>query len=1235
MGDLRAEDLKEIIIAHANENTLVGHHIRSFDSFSNVGIAQIIVQLFKIDRKIHNIRNDTPEDKLISEIQYSVEFTGVNLKKPTYNNNAKIGPLWPNLARTMNINYSSEIRVDAKVTAIAYYHDGKEKKREAVVENVFLTNIPVMVNSVQCHLNGIPEKGRMEAQEDPTDVGGYFIIKGREWAIDMIETRVFNMPHIFRNVGHRDEVTRLEFLSKPGDGYENSTETQIIYRVSGDIHIIIQGSQYLNIPIPFHIVFKILGMITDEEMFKCICYGFDDEIGKYMFNVLYRACNKKDPIFTQARGIASIPDLVRYFNQTAIEYKLSLCKTTEESDKIRQLAPQMEKNIHRIFDRNLLPHMGTSPEDRHIKLRYLGHLIHKTLLVEMEVVPSTDRDALRNKRIFAAGRAYARIFKTCFNKEVIKKLQMQLNRAFMNHSFSDVRLEDVFRNSINPTSMEESVAKPISSDTGIKMSETSSVKLTSEAVHQKNQLNRLSTLRVVRVSSVSKNKADPRADFVRRVKSSFIRYICPAQSADTGEHVGLVKQLALGCGVEEAGNSLLLAQHIKKDPELLHLQDIFNEDIYSRRLTKVFVNGVWIGCVEKPWNFVARYREARRGWNFIGYKKVHGIEVPEYKHVGVATINPSTTIHWDSYSNEIQFWVDVGRLSAPFIVVRNNTEFDSIGTALIGHGYNPFKGTGFQQISMFTHEHAQALKAGKITIGNLVEMGVIDLLAPDEVEGVYLCPNLDEFIANATNHLRRYTHLDIPEGLLGAPASVCPYANHNGPSRVTFETNQVKQTCGWPFLNYPFRIDKHVFWQFYVESPLVRTITNDIGIHPLGMNTMVAIACYGGYNQEDSLIYNTTAASRGMYNLVHFNKIHCTLEKGEIFGVSNKNITAGIKLSANYGKLDKNGFIRPGPVEKGDVVIAKYIPLNPPEQDKKYKDTSIVYDSTEPGRVHYVVTGTDQDKKQFASVKITNFRALGVGNKFSSRAGHKGVTSKGYAVHDLFYTENGLVPDIIMNPSGIPSRMTIGQMIEGAMAKICAVKGHVVDGTVFKNISTEQLGDTLRSLGYDPMGRERIYNGFTGEWMDVTVFFCPAFYQMLQKFAIDEIYAISHGSTCAITHQPLDGKGNNGGIRIGEMERDTLLVHGNPRYLTSKYRDDSDGTTLYVCGTCGRTAVHKKLPIEGVITEVNICRTCEERGDIPDIYAIESSHASRAFIQEAESCNVGIKLSINKPIYDC
>jgi DNA-directed RNA polymerase beta subunit len=853
---LDADDLPIVIDSCIDKRGLAGHHISSFNSFTSQGLSQIVTQLFKIEVSIQNERTKTQEDQEIESIVITGKFTDARVGRPTTSNyySGKPEDLKPLQARLNKLNYSGPLYIDAELTATAYPRDGGQPRvRTEKIINHRIASLPILIGSQMCHTAGMPRLAKQNIGEDPQEEGGYFIVKGGEWVVDMIETRIFNAPHIFRNVGHEKEITRLEFISKPGDAFENSSEHIVRYVQNGNIYITLTSIEHFKQDVPFYIFFRMLGMVTDQEIFDNIIYGYSDPTKKkrdvvsdHMFQILENAIKAPDNMFGKTRNILEPSKLVEEYAEIT-----SLFLKTYDGKPIKMDAKNKKylcSTLVTLLDKWLLPHIGTTPDTRHAKLRYLGHLIHKMLLVEMQIVESTDRDSQKNKRINAAGRAFAKAFKRDFNLTIVMPVKKKLKKDFKNISFSQVPLAQSFASAIDAPALEKALIQAIvTGDKEITIKNRAVPnRLASEMLHRKNQLNFVSTLRVVRTASTSASKQDARADKMRRVHPSYTGYFCPIQSADTGEQVGMVKQFSLDCFLSEASSSELLKSRILQDVEILPLNKIYPSDIYNGNLTKILVNGDWIGCTDHAPLIWYRYREFRRGYKFTDFKETPTKQNP--------LIDEYTTIHWDTDANEINFWVDAGRMLRPMLVVRNNGELDPLGRHAIGTEHDPYAEpdkSGFIQDVVLDSGMINKLKRMEMTIDDLYALGVIDYISPEEEENTHIASDLATLRYHQNNPLEVYTHCEIPACIMGIAALTSPYAHHNQPPRITFQTNQTKQTCGWYSLSWPFRMDKHAFLQYYAELPLIKTIANKY-VYPNGMNCTVSIMSYTGRFMPES-----------------------------------------------------------------------------------------------------------------------------------------------------------------------------------------------------------------------------------------------------------------------------------------------------------------------------------------------------------------------------------------------
>lgn len=1179
--ELKHFDPEHLILvgdAMLDETKLIGHHLDSANAFYETGVNQIITEGFLIQKRHINNRTHTEEDKSINYIEANVKFTNVKIDPPTSLNcvTGDDEPLFPKNALLYNKNYSGSLYVSFDIEATAYLHNGTPIKRVDHVKNFRIARLPIIKGSKLCHTYGMPADALAALGEDPSDPGGYYITK-HEYGIDCTESTAFNQLKTYINLGYGKQCVRSDFLSKPGDGWENSDMFMIILNTDNTLTIQIARNKLIDVPIPFYLLFRAMGWSSDKELMDWIIMDYDAEANKNLLNLVVSAFNAKygpvnhRVIYNQAEALKAIVDLIPE----------DLFKHLRLKEMPENYQNAMNETLDTL-DRYMLPHIGLTSEFRREKMEFLATMIRRTLLVHLRAIPQTDRDSYRIKRIHAAGDNTAKTLKSLFNQMVVQPVKKQMTKIFNSTPFSQVNLAQIVRNATAVDDFERVITQTIvlgNKATLQVRTKTVQNRLQAQLIHRKNDLNTKATMRQVSTTSADSARQSERAMEMRRVHLSALGFICMCHTPTEGAKVGVNKQMAMFTSIAPPSSSEILKKKLLDDPAILKRVGRSPLEIYRGDYAGVYVNGYLVGYTLDSLAIVRKYRDMRRRGD---------------------TVNMYTTIYWDNVLNEVLFFVDIGRMVRPLAIVYNTT--------------NAIKMSGFHQGLAITAEDIDAMYRKEKTIYDLVHEQKVEFITPEEQQNCLICPSLRQLQEEETNEFHAYTHCDIPQAILGLTAITAPFGNHNQATRVIYQTSQSKQTCGYYAGNWPHRIDKEAFLQYICETPLVRTLANKYTFAN-GNNLIVAIACYTGGNQEDSTIVNQASVDRGVFNGCKFDFEQTELEQKEELGQPDITKTDGIK-SSNYGKLI-NGIVQPGTLlEENDVIIAKYmhIPKNAVTQNL-YVDRSIVYRDTEPAIIQSVIVSRNEDGNRIVKVAYRKIRPLDVGDKMSSRSGQKGIAAMLMCEADMPFTMSGIRPDIIFNPHGIPTRMTCSQLIESLLGNICAIRGAHYDGTIFKAVDFEAFSEALVQYGLNRYGNERMINGMTGELIDTEIFFGPVFYQRLQKFVADSEYSVKNAMTDAITHQPLDGMASNGGLRIGEMERDTLSSHGASMFLREKFFNHSDGYTAYLC-RCGSHAI------------VNIAASeykCKKCGDLADIVAIKTSWTSKLFMQELISCNLGVR----------
>ena len=440
------------------------------------------------------------------------------------------------------------------------------------------------------------------------------------------------------------------------------------------------------------------------------------------------------------------------------------------------------------------------------------------------------------------------------------------------------------------------------------------------------------------------------------------------------------------------------------------------------------------------------------------------------------------------------------------------------------------------------------------------------------------------------NPLTKYNMMELhPVGMFGIVAGIIPFSDRTQSARNCFYTSMVKQAIGFiPCHNLKTETVSHTL--NYPQKPLVTTDIaefNNINDYPNGINCIVAIACYTGYNQEDSVILNKASIERGLFGTTTYNTFTAEEKKNGIVEERIDIPNDSVKVrDCNYGLLGPKGIVRVRQqVKKGDVLIGK-ITIKNKNEEEKIVDSSIIVQQGEEGYVDRIVD-TVIDGCRIVKIVIGQLRIPEIGDKFCSGMAQKGTCGMIYSQEDMPFTSDGMVPDIIINPNCIPSRMTINQLISTVMGKLYTIdpQPKFRKGNPFMENSATILNDLCDELvkhGYDSTGAETMYSGFSGKKIQTKIFIGPTYYHRLKHMVKDKMHARSHGQVTTLHRQPNCGRAQGGGLRFGEMEKDCILVHGATQFLNERMFTCSDPFQVNVCTNCGMMcSVSKKCHMCG------------------------------------------------------
>ncbi len=591
----------------------------------------------------------------------------------------------------------------------------------------------------------------------------------------------------------------------------------------------------------------------------------------------------------------------------------------------------------------------------------------------------------------------------------------------------------------------------------------------------------------------------------------------------------------------------------------------------------VFLNGKFIGQVDNPKEFVEQIKEERRK-----------SELPE-----------ELNIFYDERVNEIHMESSKGRLRRPLIVVKDGKP-------------------------LLTQKHIEMIANNELKWSDLVKQGIIEYLDASEEENALIAFSKEELTPE-------HTHLEIdPVAMLSLVTALVPFANYTQSARLNIGSKNQKQALGVYVSNYPLRVDMDVNLLHYAQRPIVKTIAHDLidyDKHPAGQNVVVAVMSYKGFNMEDAIIINRRSIDFGFGRSTYFRP--ATSEELRYPGglrdeicIPDKEVR-GYRTEEDYKYLEKDGIIYPGAkVSEGDVVIGKTSPprfLNGLDRfsltSGVKRESSVALKHGEKGVVDSVIITETQEGNKLVQVRIRDTRIPELGDKFTSRHGQKGVLGLIVDPADMPFTASGIVPDLIFSPHSIPSRMTVAHLIELLAGKVGALAGRYVDATAFSSEKEEDLRKELLSLGFRDNGTETMYNGETGEMYKVKIFVGDMYYLRLKHMVANKIHARARGPIQLLTRQPTEGRANEGGLRLGEMEKDTFVAHGTSLLLQERF--SSDSVVVPVCENCGMLAVYDHYKNEA------FCPVC---GDKAKISFIEVSYAFKLLMDELKSMGVYPKL---------
>jgi DNA-directed RNA polymerase II subunit RPB2 len=1159
-GDEAKKMAKQILNAYFKTQPypFTGHHISSYDQFLSDALPSIIRA-----RNPILILKDLITDKPKPLYKYKVEIymggldgKGFYIGTPTLSlqDSSEVRVLFPNEARLRNLTYSSTVLVDVAIR-ITILKPNKDtgvlepvaldmielKKTEEADERIPLFKIPIMLHSKYCILNNKPAEFLRQAGECEYDYGGYFIIDGSEKVLITTQEQAFNTLYI----SHQELDPKLSQYGTISCLSPSTRQVKrvvfLVNRIEETIHVQIP---YVRTPLPIFLLFRALGIQSDKDILQLIFPDMKSAEAKVLLPLLHESIVEAEEFKDTHMAVQFIRFMTKGFS---------------------------EAHVLDILHNQLFIHIEDLPGAR---VSFLADCVRQILRVKAGIDPPTNRDDTRNQRCLSSGFLTQMLFQDIYGgweKAMKLALDKEYNwkrGIYTNERFADIFLAGNRANVFQITMITDSLLRAFKGKWGSGFGEERS-----GVIQQLSRLSYHDFLSHCR-RCVLNFDTGLKMPAPRRLNPSQYGYFCTSETP-TGASIGITKNLSIMTLISIATNpepirkwllekaGVIPCHQMNDDFRLVAVPVYVNGGILgytidAEKLTKVLRLLKWTGCLPAFASVGFAIRD-RKVFLYLD----EGRPLRPLLHLG-----ENGTIPLDRLQG-LKTWRDLLLGTHPFTSTRTITDVGFL---------DPLK----EKEKPTLDEYIASL---------IPHIGVIEYIDPYEQNETSIA-NYPEHITQTSSHLEVH-----PSTILGLMTNMIPFPHHNQSPRNQLSCSQSKQGLSVYSTNFMNRFDNQVHVLCYGEAPLCRTLYYDFvadGQIGYGQNLILAIGSFTGYNQDDGIVMNADAVERGMFRNMTFRSYEAFEEENEKEGTETRianpaRVPAWTTISPglDYTKLDERGIVEKGSyVDENTVIIGRYLRT----RGGIYRDASVTPQVWTRGRVEEIAITVNNYGMRLVKIRIVQDRTPELGDKFSNRHGQKGTIGMLVRGHDMPRTIDGLVPDMIMNPHAIPSRMTIAQLIETLFGKTASQYGAIANGTAFMNDGdpTQTIGEVLeKEFGMERYGNEILYDGTTGVQIPSSIFIGQCYTMRLKHMTEDKWNARGQGRREQRTHQPTGGRGNEGGLRIGEMERDAIVGHGVSMFVRESLMKRGDGETFTVCNGCGT------LPIFNDAEQFYVCPLCD------------------------------------------